>query len=152
MERQRETLHEETRTAIEESRMVLPGIQTLFGFQLIVVFNERFGRLPTESRALHLVSMGLIILAVVFVMAPAAFHRIGERGWVSRRLIDLTSDFLSAGMALLMVGLSAEFALVSGVVLDDGLVGCGLGLGLFAVLLTCWFVLPWRHRRHSGDH
>ena len=54
-------------------------------------------------------------------------------------------------MALLMVGLSAEFALVSGVVLDDALVGGGLGLGLFGVLLTCWFVLPWRHRRQSGD-
>jgi hypothetical protein len=30
------------RDAIEEARMVLPGIQALFGFQLIAVFNERF--------------------------------------------------------------------------------------------------------------
>jgi len=27
---------------LEECRMVLPGIQALFGFQLIVVFNSRF--------------------------------------------------------------------------------------------------------------
>ncbi|TLG71825.1 hypothetical protein [Methylocystis sp. B8] len=30
------------RGAIEEARMVLPGIQALFGFQLIAVFNNRF--------------------------------------------------------------------------------------------------------------
>jgi hypothetical protein len=32
--------------AIDEARMVLPGIQALFGFQLIAVFNERFAQLP----------------------------------------------------------------------------------------------------------
>ena len=30
------------RQAIEEARMVLPGIQALFGFQLVTVFNDRF--------------------------------------------------------------------------------------------------------------
>jgi hypothetical protein len=28
---------------LEECRMVLPGIQALFGFQLIAVFNQNFG-------------------------------------------------------------------------------------------------------------
>jgi hypothetical protein len=27
---------------LDECRMVLPGIQALFGFQLIAVFNQRF--------------------------------------------------------------------------------------------------------------
>jgi len=36
------SLEEETRTVIEEARMVLPGIQAFFGFQLIAVFNNRF--------------------------------------------------------------------------------------------------------------
>ena len=35
------SLEEETRTTIEEARMVLPGIQAFFGFQLIAVFNNR---------------------------------------------------------------------------------------------------------------
>ena len=35
------------REAIEEARMVLPGIQALFGFQFITVFNERFRQLCT---------------------------------------------------------------------------------------------------------
>jgi hypothetical protein len=36
------SLEEETRTVIEEARMVLPGIQAVFEFQLIAVFNNGF--------------------------------------------------------------------------------------------------------------
>jgi len=38
------TLEEETRTVIEEARMVLLGIQAFFGFQLIAVFNSTVSR------------------------------------------------------------------------------------------------------------
>jgi hypothetical protein len=146
MERQRESLQEETRTAIDEARMVLPGIQALFGFQLIAVFSDRFEKLPAVSRCLHLVSIGFIVLAIVFVMAPAAFHRIGERGWVSRALVDITSNFLTLGMTMLMLGLSLEFALIGYMILDDAIAGAALGGVLFVVLLTCWIFLPWRRR------
>src|ERR1700694_2515161 len=37
-----ESLDAEARYTIEEARMVLPGIQAIFGFQLIAVFNQRF--------------------------------------------------------------------------------------------------------------
>jgi hypothetical protein len=38
---------------IEEARMVLPGIQALFGFQLIAVFNERFKELTKDEQLIH---------------------------------------------------------------------------------------------------
>src|SRR4029077_15687373 len=41
-EDERESLETEVEQALEEARMVLPGIQALFGFQLIAVFNQRF--------------------------------------------------------------------------------------------------------------
>ena len=34
------SLESQVKAAIDEARMVLPGIQALFGFQLIAVFNE----------------------------------------------------------------------------------------------------------------
>jgi len=37
-----ETLDDEADRVISEARMVLPGMQALFGFQLIAVFSERF--------------------------------------------------------------------------------------------------------------
>jgi len=41
-ERQELKLSEAAQTLLDECRMVLPGIQALFGFQLIAVFNDRF--------------------------------------------------------------------------------------------------------------
>ena len=41
-QKQRLSLSEAAQYLLDECRMVLPGIQTLFGFQLIVVFNSGF--------------------------------------------------------------------------------------------------------------
>lgn len=46
--RQKETLKEELSNILVEARMALPGMQGLFGFQTIAVFNTRFVELPTE--------------------------------------------------------------------------------------------------------
>ena len=50
----RESLKEQARSTHEEARMVLPGIQALFGFQLIAVFNRPFFELGSADRLLHL--------------------------------------------------------------------------------------------------
>lgn len=145
-ERERESLPDETRSAIEEVRTVLPGLQALFGFQLIAVFNERFEKIAEPARVLHLCSLLLVAIAIACVMAPAAFHRIAERGWVSRILINVTSNFLTAGMAMLAIALAVEVGLVSALVLRSRPTGflCG---GVLIVLLTLfWFILPIRHR------
>jgi hypothetical protein len=141
---QRESIKDEMRTVIEEARMVLPGVQALFGFQLIAVFNS----LSHVERRLHLLAMALVALTIVLIMAPAAFHRIAKRGWVSRRLIDTTSNFLTASMAVLMVALSVEFGLVGGLILRDTAEAFALGGALFLGLLVCWVILPLRFRRH----
>ena len=46
------------RLLLEECRMVLPGIQALFGFQLIAVFNEGFSdKLTPGEQELHLAAI-----------------------------------------------------------------------------------------------
>ena len=45
---QRLSLTRQLETVLEECRIVLPGIQALFGFQLAVVFSERFDRILTQ--------------------------------------------------------------------------------------------------------
>ncbi|GAC1499183.1 MAG: hypothetical protein NVS1B6_05210 [Steroidobacteraceae bacterium] len=70
---------------LEESRMVLPGIQALFGFQLIAVFNPRFDDvLGQGAQKLHLGAVILTATAIALIMAPAAYHRQAERRSISR--------------------------------------------------------------------
>lgn len=56
--------------------MILPGTQTLFGFQLIVVFNPCFQeRLSPGEQYLHLLATMLVATATAMLIAPAAYHR-----------------------------------------------------------------------------
>src|SRR5439155_16789122 len=60
---------------LEECRMVLPGIQALFGFQLIAVFSARFqSALTANEQRLHMVAIVLIVLSTAMIMTPAAYH------------------------------------------------------------------------------
>lgn len=99
-----ESLEDETRTTIEEARMVLPGIQALFGFQLVAVFNGRFQDLTGMEQVLHLVALLMVAVAVALIMTPAAYHRMAERGTASRRFVDLASRFIECAMFPLMFG------------------------------------------------
>lgn len=60
-----ESLDKAITHTLEEARMVLPGVQALFGFQLIAVFNKPFYALlaPAQQR-LHLGGMVLTALSV----------------------------------------------------------------------------------------
>lgn len=128
---------------LEECRMVLPGIQALFGFQLIVVFNPAFHeRLNPIERGFHLIAIGLIVIAIAMVMAPAAYHRQKDPESISENFIFIATRLLLYSMFPLMLALGLEFYLVSRVVTNRTLLSIVLALGVVSIFSTLWFVLP----------
>ncbi len=128
--------------------MVLPGIQALFGFQLIAVFNQRFAEvLPETARVLHLVALMLVAVAIALIMAPAAYHRQAERGTVSKFFAHYASRLIAVAMLPLLVAISLEVSLVAYAILAQiGLsVLCGTSLAL--LFLWLWFIFPALRRR-----
>jgi hypothetical protein len=80
---------------LEECRMVLPGIQALFGFQLIAVLNPSFAqKLSQAEQRLHLLAIALAAVAVALIMTPAAYHRQTGPQEVSETFIRLSSRVL----------------------------------------------------------
>jgi hypothetical protein len=144
---EQESLKDEMRNVIEEARMVLPGIQALFGFQTAAVFNQRFEELPVTALWAHLLALLLLALAIALVMTPAAYHRMAERGQVSRHLIDLSSRLIGLGMVPLMGAIALDVYEVTTAVLgNERWAVCGGGATL-ALLAALWFALPWSRRR-----
>lgn len=137
------SLEEETRTTIEEARMVLPGIQALFGFQLIAVFNTRFHDFTAMEQVLHLIALLSVAFAIVLIMTPAAYHRIAERGIVSRRFIDLASRFLELAMVPLMLGISLDLFLLGRLILNNVPLSTGISVIIFLLFFSLWYVFPW---------
>jgi hypothetical protein len=132
---------------LEECRMVLPGIQALFGFQLIAVFNEGFGEKFTEGeQALHLVAILLVTAAIALVMAPAAVHRQTQQREVSERFIWLSSWLVLAGMAPLVIGLCLELYLISRVIVEQEWIATVSAAAALVFFLFLWVYLPRRER------
>src|SRR5215211_2840406 len=87
---------------LDECRMVLPGVQALFGFQLIAVFNEGFDNKLTEHEQwIHLLALALVAISGALVMTPAAYHRQAEPMQVSKRFVTIASRLLLMAMITL---------------------------------------------------
>jgi hypothetical protein len=127
---------------LEECRMVLPGLQALFGFQLIAVFTQGFGELlgPGEQQ-LHLLAIALVAVAIALIMTPAAYHRQSNPEEITGTFIRLSTRLLLWSMPPLAAGLCLDFYLIARVILHSQLVPI-LTVTLVAVFLVFWFVLP----------
>ncbi|MGE5414289.1 MAG: DUF6328 family protein [Syntrophomonadaceae bacterium] len=131
---------------LEECRMVLPGIQALFGFQLIAVFSQGFAGLEEGLKVLHLAATVLTAIAIALVMTPAAYHRQVSPMAVSEDFVKRSSRLLLACMFPLAASLCVELYLVARVVIDRSWV-IAIALAAFALFLALWVFLPARHRR-----
>src|SRR5947209_17355247 len=95
------SLKDQARNVLEEARMVLPGIQALFGFQLVAVFNQRFEQIPFSHQVAHLAAATLVAVSAGLVMTPAAYHRAVEPQRVSDRFVLVSTRLLLLSMLLL---------------------------------------------------
>ena len=136
---------------LEECRMVLPGIQALFGFQLIAVFNQGFGeKLSHVEQLVHLAALLLTVIATVLVMTPAALHRQAEPRRVSERFVWLASSILLAAMYPLAVAVALDVYVVASVITKSDALGALLALVMLIVFVALWIFVPWREKRKYG--
>ena len=146
-------LERQVNTVQQEARMVLPGIQALFGFQLVAVFSEGFHQIlsPTE-KGLHLVAVLLVAVATVLVLAPAAYHHQANHR-ISQHFVELSSRFLAWALAPLALGTCVDIFLVARVTLESFRWSLAVSLVFFAFLAWTWFIFPRvSSRSPSGLH
>ncbi|MGE5377062.1 MAG: DUF6328 family protein [Bacteroidota bacterium] len=128
---------------LDESRMVLPGIQALFGFQLIVVFNDAFTqKLNIFEQRLHLLAIALVLIATMIIFIQAVFHRQTAEKEVASEFIRIASRLLLLSMFPVVTSICIEFYLISRVILNDVLMAVLFTLGIFCLFLLLWVGLP----------
>ena len=148
-----ESLEKEASHMLGEARMVLPGMQALFGFQLIAVYNQSFSTLlSSDEQLLHLAGLLLTAAAIALLMTPAAYHRQAEPHQISRTFLQLSSRLLTLGMFALMLSIEVNCYLISHVILKRKLVSGVIAAGLGLWFLGLWFAFPrWaRHRARTN--
>ena len=143
---QPQSLKDQAQSTHEEARMVLPGIQALFGFQLIAVFNRPFFDLDLINRYLHLASLVLVAIAIGLIMAPAAYHRLTESTLVTRQWISIASKDIARAMVALMVAVSLDVYIVAVMIAGNTSLAAVVAIATGGFLTWLWFVVPLAQR------
>jgi hypothetical protein len=148
--KQHEKIDGEMRNIIEEARVILPGVQALFGFQTIAVFNQRFTELANFAKVCHVIGLAMVIITVAMVMTPAIYYR-ASGGNATVSMAKLSSAMIRGALVPLAIGLSLDMFTVIEVAtgrLDVSLIAA---IGTFVLLTGLWFVLPMRGRKKSRE-
>ena len=143
------SLKEQMGNILEEARMVLPGVQALFGFQTVAVFNQRFDELANAAKTAHVVALLSVVVAIGLVMMPAAWHRIVEPHQVSATTVSLASKMICCALFPLAVGVALDIYVVLLVASDSAPLSISLAVLTLLLLLGLWFLIPssWRNRK-----
>lgn len=149
-----ETQHQrrdrELNELLQEIRVTQPGVQVLFGFLLILPFQERFGVLPGRAQSVLTATLLAAALAGVLLSAPTNIHRLNFRAHNKEWIVQTSHRCIAAGsVALAFAMTGAVFVVVTAL---EGMgwatvatIGTALTLGLL------WFTLPLRSPRQRAD-
>jgi hypothetical protein len=135
---------------LDEARMVLPGIQALFGFQLIAVINSGFDKLTDGQRMSHFAALMATLIAIALIMTPAAYHRIAEGWQASSYFMRISSLLIAMAMIVLMVALIIEIVLIADIIFASAVVDWVLGFLLLGMLGGLWFVWPLAAKKRNA--
>jgi len=136
----KERVDRELSELIEETRVVLPGVEILFGFLIILPFQFS-DELTGFERVLYLgaflsVSIGLALLVASTVEHRIRFRQMNKEQWLFRANRQMIS-----GIAFVAVGVVLTVYLVLETILG-GVPDLLLAAGNAAVIAWLWFASP----------
>jgi len=145
-ETEQEHLNRNLEQLLQEMRVVLPGVQVLFGFLLAVPFAQQFDRVTAFQRDVYFIALLLAALSIVLMLSLSIQHRILFHRAEKAYLVRNGNAFMIAGMTAVALAITLSLVLVA-----DFLFGTVLawvaGLMGFAAFALLWYAMPIARRR-----
>jgi hypothetical protein len=127
---------------LTEARVIIPGAQALFGFQILVMLTSGFDRLPQSSKWIHLAALMLVAANMILLIMPAALHRLTFGGDDSARFLRIGSGIVVTAPVFLAAGISAENYVVFQRVIDEEARSAIGAVATFLTIMACWYAMP----------
>jgi O-antigen/teichoic acid export membrane protein len=126
---------------LNELRVALPGVQTLFAFLLILPFSNGWKDTTDFQRDVYIVAVLATAVSTLLLIAPSAQHRLLFRAGDKENLLLIGNRCAVAGVAALATAMSAVLFLIVEVVLGASWAAAigAVAAGSFAIV---WFGLP----------
>lgn len=97
-DRAKATLNEQIRDALNESRVLVLGVQVLLSFQYTCSMEPSFSQLPASSQRLELTALALLLLVFAVFVSPVPYHLLAWNGNNSRHLLKNVKRALAVGL------------------------------------------------------
>ena len=131
---------------LNESRILVLGIQILIGFEYRTFFEPGFEKMAPYGQQLQLAALGLMLFCLGILLLPAPYHRVVLAGRDTPELHRLATMTVTAGLLPFALSMGVSFFLgarwVLGVSASAILAGTVLALALFL-----WYGLELAVRR-----
>jgi hypothetical protein len=132
---------------LTEARVFLPGAQALLGFQLTIALSKTFAEIPPSSKLVHAAALGCMALAIVLLMAPAAYHRIVYRGEDTEEMHRIGSRFIVLASVPIALGVAGDVYVTIERIAQSSRVAIVAGLIALAIAIGLWHAYPLALRR-----
>ena len=146
----KERIDRELGELIDEVRIILPGVEILFGFLIILPFSEGFRDITGYQRSLYLASLLCVSAGLALCIAPTTYHRLRFREGDKVNLLFLSNRFVIGAAVLVACGIALSVYLVVQTMF------AGTVAAVIAALNAAWFGWFWfglpllRRARDSG--
>lgn len=143
----KERVDRELSELLEETRVILPGVEILFGFLIILPFQFS-DELTGFERLLYLGAFLSVSAALALLVAPTVYHRIAFRHMDKEQLVFLANRLLISASVLLALGVAQAVYLVVETIVGGPIAAiiAAINAGWFAWF---WFGLPLLRRRQG---
>src|SRR4029453_4381063 len=98
-------VEDKLKTALDESRLLILGVQVLFGFQFEAAFQDLFADGPAGSPYVHCAGLMLLLASMGLLISPSLFHPTIHRGNTPRGAVRMATTFAGASLLPLTLGL-----------------------------------------------
>jgi hypothetical protein len=126
-----------------ELRVILPGVQVLFAFLLVVPFNQRFGDVSTFQKYLYLGTLIFAAGASACLIAPSIHHRITFRTQDKEFIVMRANQLIIWGGVLLAIAMTGAIWLITGYLFGDTITAVA-ALGVAVMFALLWYGMPLR--------
>ena len=139
-EDKKEQLEREHGELLEELRSLIPGAEVLFGFLLAIRFTGQFADLTDTQRYVYFGTLVSTAVALVMLLAPAAFHRIRFREGDKEVMLRKGNREAIAGTVAIALAFTGVLFLVTDLVFSIP-VAIAAAIAFFALTAWRWWLI-----------
>lgn len=147
-ESRKERVDRELRELLEEIRTIIPGVQILFGFLVLLPFQFPHDLAGLEE-ALYVAALLSVAGAFALLVAPSVHHRLRFRSLDKETHLFRASRLVIAATGLLAFATAATVYLVLSTITGAPLAGM-LAAVVAIWIVWFWYGLAFRARRSDG--